>query len=318
MEALRGTRPVVAKGFSQQFGSNYEETFAPVAWYGSFKILLAIVVQMGWKPQQMDMKTAFIYGTLKEEIYMRLSEGYRMQGKVAQLYKCIYRLKWSARKWYECLSTLLQQIGFLSSEFDPCVFIHIADSTFILTYVDDLGIFDPNNSPFIKKVEDKLSTRFKCKGLGDAHYILGLEITYTPASIDISKTAYIHKFLMQYGMSASQPIATPLDLNQLLWRVEPGTDIVDISEYQSIIGSLMYAVSWTRPDLAFTVTLISQFSSAPNEEHMQYAKRVLQYLSGPVNWSLHYPRSPTMPFRLTYYADTLYANSLNDCKSSSV
>ena len=180
MEVLRYKARVVAKGFSQLFDSDYEETFAPVARYDSFKLLLAIAAYKGWKSQQMDVKTAFLYGTLKEEIYMRLPEGYRTEGKVARFYKCIYGLKQSAREWYECLSTLLQQIGFISSEFDPCVFIPTANSTFISAYVDDLGIFGPTNSPFIKVVKDKLSTRFKCKDLGDVRYILGLEITYTP------------------------------------------------------------------------------------------------------------------------------------------
>ena len=122
--------------------------------------------------------------------------------------------------------------------------------------MDDLGIFGPTTH-FIKKVKDKLSTRFKCKDLGDARYILGLEITYSPTGIGISQMAYIHKILMRYGMSKLRPIATLLDPNQPLQKVEPGMEIADISEYQSIIGSLMYAVSGTRPDLAFTVTLLS-------------------------------------------------------------
>ena len=185
---------LVVKGFSQQFGSNYEETFTPVAGYDSFKFLLAIAAYNGWKPQQMDVKRAFLYGTLKEEIYLRLPEGYRMQGMVARLYKCIYGLKQSARKWNKCLSTLLQQIRLLSSEFDLCVFIYTANSTFISTYVDDLDIFGTTN-PFIKEVKDKLSIRFKCKDLGNARYILGLEITYTPTDIGISQLAYIHKIL---------------------------------------------------------------------------------------------------------------------------
>ena len=122
---------------------------------------------------------------------------------------------------------------------------------------------------------------------------------------------------MHYGMSESQPVTTPHDPNQPLQKGEPGPEIADIREYQSIIGSLMYAVSGTRPDLAFTVTLLSQFFTSPNEEHMQCAKQVLQYLSSTVNWLLHYPRSPTIPLCLTCYADASYANSLDDSKSYS-
>ena len=126
--------------------------------------------------------------------------------RVARLYKCIYGLKQLAREWYECLSTLLQQTGSLSSESDPCVSVYTAKSTFVSTYVDDLGIFGPNNnSPFIKEVKDKLPTRFKCKDLGDAHYILELEITYPPTGIDISQTAH-KKTPTRYGMSEPRPV----------------------------------------------------------------------------------------------------------------
>ena len=132
---------LVGKGFTQKIGQDYEETFAPVARYDSFRILMAIAARNGWRPQQMDMKTAFLYGNLKEEIYMNLPEGHRKAGKVARLLKCIYGLKQSAREWYELLAALLRKLGFITSHFDPCISIHTSETTFISIYVDDISVF---------------------------------------------------------------------------------------------------------------------------------------------------------------------------------
>ena len=153
---------LVGKGFTQKIGQDYEETFAPIARYDSFRILMAIAARNGWRPQQMDVKTAFLYGNLKEEIYMNLPEGYRKAGKVARLFKCIYGLKQSAREWYELLAAHLRKLGFITSHFDPCIFIHTSETTFISIYVDDISIFAPP-SAFRQKVKD----------LGDVRYILG-------------------------------------------------------------------------------------------------------------------------------------------------
>jgi len=262
---------VVAKGFSQQYGTDYDETYVPVARYDSFRLLISIASCHQWIPQQMNVKSAFLYGVLKEEIYMQLPKGYRTARKVAGLRKYIYGLKQSAREWYTCLSALLRKIGFVISHFDPCVFIHKSESTFISVYVDDITIIGPS-SPFVKEIKQQLNSKFDCKDLGDAKYILGLELTYAEAGINISQYGYIEKILLQFGMSDSRPVAIPLDPNMPLRKVEPGTEIKDIGIYQSIIGSLMYAVTGTRPDLSHTVTLLSQFSSLPNEVHLQAAK----------------------------------------------
>ena len=309
---------VVAKGFSQQYGTDYDETYAPVARYDSFRLLIAIASYHSWIPQQMDVKSAFLYGVLKEEIFMRLPEGYRTAGKVARLRKCIYGLKQSAREWYACLSALLRELGFVISHFDPCVFIHNSESTFISVYVDDITIIGVPSSPFVKEIKQQLNQRFDCKDLGDAKYILGLELTYTETGISISQHGYIEKILLRFGMSECRPVATPLDPNMPLRKAEPGTEIEDFCTYQSIIGSLMYAVTGTRPDLTHTVTLLSQFSSRPNEEHLQAAKRVLRYLRGTSDWNLHYPKkAEDTTLRLLCYSDASYASNLDDRRSFS-
>ena len=105
---------------------------------------MAIAARNGWQPQQMDVKTAFLYGTLKEEIYMNPPKGYRKAGKVVRLLKCIYRLKQPAHEWYELHAALLRQLGFITSHLKgPCIFIHIPETAFTPIYVDDITIIGP-------------------------------------------------------------------------------------------------------------------------------------------------------------------------------
>jgi len=150
----------------------------------------------------MDVKSAFPYGILKEEIYMRLPEGYRTARKVARLQKYIYGLKQSAHVWYACLLELLRKIGFVISHFNPCVFIHKSESTFISVYVDNITIISPS-SRFVREIKQQLNSKFDCKDLGNANYILGLELIYTEAGISISQYGYIEKILLRFGMSDS-------------------------------------------------------------------------------------------------------------------
>ena len=197
------------------------------------------------------------------------------------------------------------------------MFIYKSESTFISVYVDDITIIGPS-SVFVKEIKEQFKRKFDCKDLGDAKYILGLELTYTETGIRISQLSYIEKILLRFGMSNSRPVATPLDPNMPLRKAEPGTEVEDIGVYQSVIGSLMYAVTGTRPDLAHTVTLLSQFSSRPNEVHLQAAKRVLRYLRGTADWNLHYPKkADDTTLRLLCYSDASFASNLDDRRSFS-
>ena len=220
---------LVGKGFTQKIGQDYKEAFAPVARYDSFRILLVIATRNGWRPQQMYLKTAFLYRNLKEEIYMNLPEGYRKAGKAARLLKCIYGLKQSARKWYELLAALLRKLGFITSRFGPCIFIHLSKTTFISTYVDDITIFAPL-SAFRIKVKDALKSEFDCKDLSDVRYILELEVNYTDKGIELSQCGYIEKVLLKYGMIDCHSVSIPLDPNSPLRKTEPGTGIDNIND----------------------------------------------------------------------------------------
>jgi hypothetical protein len=305
---------LVAKGFTQQPGFDYDETFSPVARYESFRLLLALTAHYGWKPRQCDVKSAFLNGDLDEEIYMHLPIGYREQGMVAKLLKCLYGLKQSSRRWYAKLASSLLDKGYVPTNFDPAVFINHKTKVILSVYVDDITFFGPDTQA-IEHLMDQLKIEFEITDLGLATWILGLQISYTDQGIDISQQAYINKILTKFQMNDSRPVATPLDPNITLGRLADQPTIEEHSRYQSIIGSLMYAVIGSRPDLAQTTTLLSQFSSAPKKEHYDQANRTLRYLNGTKNWILHYPRSTNLS--LEGYSDSSYASCPDSRKSFS-
>lgn len=304
----------VAQGFSQTQGLDFDEIFAPVARYDSLRLLLAIAAHFKWKPRQLDIKTAFLYGLLKEEVYMELPEGSRVDGHVAKLNRCIYGLKQSPREWFFRLVEFLAPYGFASSTFDPCVLIHNSGDLFIAVYVDDLSLFGKPGQ-LLNQTVDLLKTEFKVNDMGDLHWLLGLQIEYSEAGISLSQTAYIDKTLTKFAMQDCNPVSTPLDQNTNLSKSTEGETRANATLYQSIIGSLMYLVTGTRPDLVFTVTFLSQFNSDPSTSHLNAAKRVLRYIKGTREKKLLYAYGS--PLALAGFADASYANCLDTRRSFS-
>jgi transposase InsO family protein len=295
---------LVAKGFSQIEGLDYDELFAPVVRFDSLRLLLALAAKHKWTPAQMDVTAAFLYPELKDDLYMQLPEGFRQDGKVAKLKKCIYGLKQSPREWYSRLTSSLNRLGFFSAKFDPCVFIHKTQSFYIAVYVDDLSLFGPAGS-LMTQVKQTLSSEFDMKDLGTLHWLLGLEINFTDTGISITQTAYFEKILKRFQLNECNPCALPIDPN-IKFNEAPTVPPDTIRTYQSIIGSLMYAVSATRPDLCFAVSFLSQFNHSPTTQHLQAAKRVLRYLNGTKTSGLFYPYQQSL--NLVTYSDADYAN----------
>lgn len=304
---------VVAKGFSQIQGIDFDETYAPVVRFDSLRLLLAIAAIQQWKPRQLDVKAAFLYGTLNEEIYMRLPDGYREDGKVAKLKKCIYGLKQSPREWYSRLTTLLKSNNFEITNFDPCVFRHTTKQFLIAVYVDDLSLYGPSG-PLMESTISLLKNEFEVTDLGHIHWLLGIQIEFTSRGIELSQSAYIDKVLSRFKMSDCHPTVLPIDPNTRLSMGQPvGSEQTRV--YQSMMGSLNYAVTGTRPDLAYTVTYMSQFSSSPSEEHISTAKRILRYLKGTKDLRLIFPWQEAII--LEGYSDADFGNCLDTRRSIS-
>lgn len=185
--------------------------------------------------------------------------------------------------WYETLAALLFQEGYVSACFDPCVFINSKKQVYLAIYVDDILIFGPDNST-TTELEKTLHSEFECTDLSIAHYILGIQVDINGQGISLNQSSYIDKILERFGMTGCKLVGTPQDPGIQLQKGSPESELSDKTLYQSIIRSLMYACIGTRPDLAHSVTLLSQFSSCPNQTHLAAAKRVLRYLKGSLEW----------------------------------
>jgi hypothetical protein len=301
---------LVAKGFSQREGIDYDETFAPVAKFPAIRALLSLVAHYNLELHQMDVRTAFLNGDLDRDIYMRQPEGFVARGSehlYCKLRKCLYGLKQASRAWYEKIHQALTNMGFKALSADTCVYLRSQGSilTVIALYVDDLLIAS-NSLEGLNALKQALSHRFSMKDLGEAHYVLGIQIDRDRAArtLSISQREYVHKVLERFGMSDCKSVVTPLESNVKLTKADcPAPtavkDTAFIRLYQSAVGAVMYAMMGTRPDIAFAVASLSQFSSNPGQSHWLSLKHVLRYLKG------------TMDYKLTYGGTTDKSQSLH-------
>src|SRR5258706_3647718 len=220
-----------------------------------------------------------------------------------KLNKCIYSLKQSPREWYHRLIDFLTPYGFVVSNFDPCVLIFKSDNDtryndtnnilFIAVYVDDLSLFGPKG-PVMDNLKDLLKSEFKVTDLGDLYWLLGIRIEYRDHDIALSQSAYIDTILKHFGLYDFNPVTDPLDKNHQIDKAtvtNADNTEVNIKLYQQIVGSLMYTVIGTRPDITFTVTRLSQFLTKPTKNHFGAIKHVFRYLKGIRDIKLSFPYS---------------------------
>ena len=223
---------LVAKGYAQKYGIDYEETFSPVVRFTSIRSLLAFAVQNDMLIHQMDVVTAFLNGKLDEEIYMEQPEGYVIAGKenlVCKLKKSLYGLKQSPRCWYSALREYLESMEFKQSEADPCVYIRtVGTMTVIAVYVDDL-ILTTVTAKEMQKVKESLAVQFKMTDMGKLHYCLGVSIVQDEnrKCVWLHQKQYVQTMLEKYGMAEAKITSTPADLSVKLQKddgVSKGVD----------------------------------------------------------------------------------------------
>ena len=286
----------VIRGFEQQYGVNFDETFASVVKNMTFKTLFAVIAHHDLDCEQMDVVTAFLNSYLKELIYVEQPHGYQKKGKnssslVCLLIRALYGLKQAPRAWYFTIRTYLESKGFNHSEADHSLFINRLTKLIVSLYVDDIKIVGPKGSKHIMQLKKDLSKEYRMTDLGPISDYLGMEVSRDRANkqLTIVQTKYITKVLTRFGMGDCASAPTPMVAGTKLRK----ETILTASEdqrllYQSMIGSLMYAMIETRPDIAFSVSVLSRFSQNPNETHMKAAKRVLRYLKGTKHLGITY------------------------------
>ncbi|CAI7836994.1 unnamed protein product [Closterium sp. NIES-53] len=256
----RKTRLVI-KGFPQREGIDFQEVSASVAKAPTLRVLLAAAAVCGWKVEQMDVKTAFLYGVVDEEIYMKQQEGYDGgSGRICRLNKAIYGLKQAPRCWYARLVEALEALGFKVGRCDESLFMTEGEEekAFLLVYVDDILLFSPSLER-IKEVQGKLKETFQCKALGPVGYYLGLHVERDEVKgwLRLHQHKYLAAMGEKYGLEEGRSVKTPLPSGFQLHLDEEEGEVLEYElqrRFQSMVGSLMYALVNTHPDIAFIVS----------------------------------------------------------------
>ncbi|CAK9816176.1 Copia protein [Anthophora plagiata] len=310
---------LVARGFSQQYLIDYNETFAPVARITSFRFIIAFANQNNLLLHHMDVKTAFLNGELKEEIYMKVPQGIESKiDQVCKLNKALYGLKQAARCWYEVFDKSLKDKGFKNSAVDRCIYIlengNILKNIYVVLYVDDLVIATAN-SETMESFKNYLMNKFHMTDLKEIKYFLGIKVERDNNKITLDQSAYIQTVLEKFNMQDCKPISTPLPSK--LDYIALNSDEKFEAPCRNLIGCLMYVMVCTRPDLCTAVNILSRYTNKNNKELWQELKRVLRYLKGSKDIKLTYTRGQYNNL-LIGYADSDWGGSdTNDRKSTS-
>eukprot|EP00253_Pinus_taeda_P027009 PITA_27009 len=273
----------VARGFSQKEGVDYDEIFALVARYTTIRSIIAPATSQGWNLHQMDVKTAFMHGLIKEEVYVEQLKGFEIHDReshVCKLKKALYGLKQAPQAWYERIDNYLMKLGFTRSEADSNLYFKVEDDKplILVLYVDDL--FLTGADPLILKCKRELASEFEMKDLELMHYFLGLEVSQKPGEIFLSQGKYVTKILERFGMVDYKPVTASMELN-----------------FKKLC-----------------VNTLSQYMVEPHHSHWIGAKNRLRYLRGTITNGMRYT---VEDLRLHGYFDADWAGSVVVCKSTS-
>ena len=307
---------LVAKGYRQKEGLDYFDTYSPVSRITSIRMLIAIASLYSMEIHQMDVKTAFLNGELDEEIYMEQPEGFVVEGKetkVCKLVKSLYGLKQAPKQWHEKFDHTMLSHGFKINECDKCVYIKQNTNSCVLVclYVDDMLIMG-NSKDVILSTKRLLNSMFDMKDLGLADVILRIQIKRNNEGYILTQSHYVEKILNKYGQINCKPAVTPFDANCKL-KKNNGNAVSQL-EYSQIIGSLMYLMNATRPDIAYSVSRLSRYTSNPAKDHWEALIRVLRYLKYTITYGLHFTKYPPV---LEGYSDANWISDSTETKSTS-
>ncbi|CAI6008143.1 unnamed protein product [Closterium sp. NIES-65] len=313
----------VARGFSQRQGVDYFQTFSPTPKMTTLRVLLHIAAQRDYELHSLDFSTAFLQGSLHEEIWLRRPPGFTgtfPPGTQWSLRRPVYDLRQAPREWHDTLRTTLAALGFAPSTADPSLFLRTDTSLppfYILVYVDDL-VFATADTAGLAYVKSELLKRHTCTDLGELRSYLGLQITRDRArrTITLTQSHMVQQVLHRFGFTYSSPQATPLPTRHSLSALPSDESVESSGPYAELVGCLMYLMTCTRPDLAYPLSILARYVAPGRHrpEHMAAAKRVLRYLCSTSGMGLVLGgRSPVV---LTGHADASWADDQATQRSS--
>ncbi|GJV22554.1 retrovirus-related pol polyprotein from transposon TNT 1-94 [Tanacetum coccineum] len=314
---LKNKARLVAQGFRQEEGIDFKESFAPVARIEAIRIFVANAANKNMMIFQMDVKTAFLNGELKEEVYVSQPEGFVDQeypSHVYKLKKALYGLKQAPRAWYDMLSSFLISQHFSKGAVDPTLFTQKAGNDLLLVqiYVDDI-IFASTNTALCNEFANQMTTKFKMSMMGQMSFFLGLQISQSPRGIFLNQSKYASEIIKKYGLLTSDSVDTPMVEKNKLDEDLQGTP-VDATLYRGMIRSLMYLTS-SRPNLIYAVCLCVRYQAKPTEKHLNAVNRIFRYLKRTINIGLWYSKDTDM--YLTAYSDAYHAGCQDTRRSTS-
>ncbi|GJZ97206.1 retrovirus-related pol polyprotein from transposon TNT 1-94 [Tanacetum coccineum] len=314
---LKNKARLVARGYRQEEGIDFEESFAPVARLEAIRIFLAFAAHMNMVVYQMDVKTAFLNGNLREEVYVSQPDGFVDPDKpnyVYKLKKALYGLKQAPRAWYDMLSSFLISNDFSKGSVDPTLFIRREGKELLLVqiYVDDI-IFAASTPELCDLFANIMCSKFKMSMMGKISFFLGLQISQSPRGIFINQSKYALESLKKYGFESCDPVDTPMVEKSKLDEDKEGK-AVDPSHYRGMIGTLLYLTA-SRPDLQFAICMCARYQARPTEKHLNAVKRIFRYLKGTIHRGLWYPKDSSIV--LTAFADADHAGCQDTRRSTS-
>nr|GEV95975.1 ribonuclease H-like domain, reverse transcriptase, RNA-dependent DNA polymerase [Tanacetum cinerariifolium] len=312
---------LVAKGYVQEQGIDFDEVFAPVARIETVRLILALAAYHGWQVHHLDVKSAFLHGDLKEEVYVTQPEGFIQQGnsgKVNKLTKALYGLRQAPRAWNVKLDQTLKSLDFKKCNLEQAVYTKRSKTSTLIVgvYVDDLIITSTPRKE-IDLFKSQMEDKFERNDLGLLAYYLGTEVTRIEVTqiggvITIRQTGYINKILKETSMMECNDTKIPMDPGTKLVKAEDGNS-VDATYYRSLIGSLRYLLH-TRPDLSYSVGLLSKFIEDPKDHHVKAVKQVIRYIKGTKEHGIIYKKEGGC--KITGYSDSSYGINTDQGKGT--
>ncbi|GAU51495.1 hypothetical protein TSUD_413780, partial [Trifolium subterraneum] len=319
-EITRHKARLVARGFLQREGIDYGEVFALVTRMETIRLVTAITNINDWPMYQMDVKSAFLNGPIEEEVFVTQPPGYKVknqENKVYRLKKALYGLKQAPRDWNRRIDKFLIEIGFVKCVTEHGVYVKKHDEKRLIVmclYVDDL-LITGSNDKYISEFKSDLKREFEMTDLGHMTYFLGIEFLRTDQGIFMHQTRYAKEILKKFEMDKCNSALSTAEPRLQLSKSTEEED-VDPTSYRQLIGSLRYLCN-TRPDLAYSVGIVSRFMDKPKSSHLIAAKRILRYVKGTIDYGVFFPANDRKnECKLMGYTDSNWCGDVEDRKST--